>query len=165
MPAGVALDLLRRQGLSSVPRAGSEESSADVQLDPEDADFVRSVAILVTSAMERRRAEDALVERDEQLRQAQKMEAIGQLAGGVAHDFNNLLTVINVHTDLLLQQFTPDMPHRRDVEEIGRAASRAAALTRQLLTFSRKQVVQPQVLDLARVVSGVEPMLQRLIGE
>jgi two-component system cell cycle sensor histidine kinase/response regulator CckA len=165
MPPAVALDLLRKQGLSSVPRAGSEESSADVQLDPEDADFVRSVAILVTSAMERRRAEDALVERDEQLRQAQKMEAIGQLAGGVAHDFNNLLTVINVHTDLLLQQFQPDMPLRHDVEEIARAASRAASLTRQLLTFSRKQVVQPQVLDLARVVAGVEPMLQRLIGE
>jgi two-component system cell cycle sensor histidine kinase/response regulator CckA len=165
VPQIVALDLLRRHGLASVLQAGSEESSADVQLDPEDADFVRSVAILVTSAMERRRAEDALLERDEQLRQAQKMEAIGQLAGGVAHDFNNLLTVINVHTDLLLQQFPPDMPLRHDVEEIARAASRAASLTRQLLTFSRKQVVQPQVLDLARVVTGVEPMLQRLIGE
>jgi two-component system, cell cycle sensor histidine kinase and response regulator CckA len=165
MPQSVALDLLRRQGLAVIPPAGTEESSADVQLDPEDADFVRSVATLVTSAMERRRAEDALVERDEQLRQAQKMEAIGQLAGGVAHDFNNLLTVINVHTDLLLQQLVGDAPHRRDVEEISRAASRAASLTRQLLTFSRKQVVQPQVLDLARVVTGVEPMLHRLIGE
>jgi two-component system, cell cycle sensor histidine kinase and response regulator CckA len=165
LPKTVALDLLRRQGLASIPRASAEVSSADVQLDPEDADFVRSIAILVTSAMERRRAEDTLVERDEQLRQAQKMEAIGQLAGGVAHDFNNLLTIINVHTDLLLQQLPESAPLRKDVEEVARAASRAASLTRQLLTFSRKQVVQPLVLDLARVVTGVEPMLQRLIGE
>jgi two-component system cell cycle sensor histidine kinase/response regulator CckA len=115
--------------------------------------------------MERRRAEDALREREDQLRQAQKMEAIGQLAGGVAHDFNNLLTIINVHSDLLLQDLQNENPMRQDVEEISRAAARAASLTRQLLTFSRKQVVQPQVLDLARVVTGVEPMLRRLIGE
>jgi CheY-like chemotaxis protein len=93
------------------------------------------------------------------------MEAIGQLAGGVAHDFNNLLTVINVHTDLLLLQLDKRDPMHADIEEIARAAARAASLTRQLLAFSRKGVVQPQVLDLARVVEGVEPMLRRLIGE
>ncbi|HJQ18787.1 MAG TPA: PAS domain-containing protein [Gemmatimonadaceae bacterium] len=164
VPERVALDLLRRHGLSDAG-ARDEEASAGITLEAEDADFVRSAALLLTSARERRRAEDALLEREEQLRQAQKMEAIGQLAGGVAHDFNNLLTVINVHTDLLLRALSSADAMRGDVEEIARAAARAASLTRQLLTFSRKQVVQPQVLDLARVVSGVEPMLRRLIGE
>jgi signal transduction histidine kinase len=165
LPARVAYDLLRRHGLSTPVRVEGEEPSAGVELEAQDADFVRSAAHLVSSAIERRRAMDALHERDEQLRQAQKMEAIGQLAGGVAHDFNNLLTIINVHTDLLLQTLTEGEPMHADVEEIARAATRAASLTRQLLTFSRKQVVQPQVLDLARVVTGMEPMLRRLIGE
>ncbi|MEX2177919.1 MAG: PAS domain-containing protein [Gemmatimonadaceae bacterium] len=166
LPTRVALDMLRRFGLAqAAPGLGGEEPSAPVRLDREDEDFVRSAAHLLSSAMERRRAEDTLREREEQLRQAQKMEAIGQLAGGVAHDFNNLLTVINVHTDLLLQQLGEGKPMRHDVEEIARAATRAASLTRQLLTFSRKQVIQPRVLDLARVVTGVEPMLRRLIGE
>ena len=165
IPRRAALELLRKQGLVGIHRTSGEGPSGGVKLDPEDADFVRSVAHLVTAAAERRRAEDALHERDEQLRQAQKMEAIGQLAGGVAHDFNNLLTVINVHTDLLLMNLAAADSRRTDVEEIARAAARAASLTRQLLTFSRKGVVQPQVLDLGRVASGVEPMLRRLIGE
>ena len=166
LPERVALDLLRRHGLAYASAAAAgEDSSAPVALDPEDENFVRSAAHLLSAAIERRRAEDVLREREEQLRQAQKMEAIGQLAGGVAHDFNNLLTVINVHTDLLLQQLGDGEAMRGDVEEIARAAARAASLTRQLLTFSRKQVVQPQVLDLARVVAGIEPMLRRLIGE
>ena len=165
IPRRAALDLLRKHGLVGIHRPSGEGPSGGVKLQAEDADFVRSVAHLVTAAAERRRAEDALRERDEQLRQAQKMEAIGQLAGGVAHDFNNLLTVINVHTDLLLMNLTSGDSRRTDVEEIARAAARAASLTRQLLTFSRKGVVQPQVLDLGRVAGGVEPMLRRLIGE
>ena len=165
VPRRAALDLLRKHGLVGIQRTSGEGPSGGVKLELEDADFVRSVAHLVTTAAERRRAEDALRERDEQLRQAQKMEAIGQLAGGVAHDFNNLLTVINVHTDLLLMNLTGADSRRNDVEEIARAAARAASLTRQLLTFSRKGVVQPQVLDLGRVAGGVEPMLRRLIGE
>jgi len=164
LPHRVALDLLHRHGLAQ-PASSGEDSSAPVRLEREDEDFVRSAAHLLSAAIERRRAETVLREREEQLRQAQKMEAVGQLAGGVAHDFNNLLTVINVHTDLLLSQLAEGQPMRGDIEEIARAAARAASLTRQLLTFSRKQVVQPQVLDLARVVSGVEPMLLRLIGE
>ncbi|HYC52807.1 MAG TPA: ATP-binding protein [Gemmatimonadaceae bacterium] len=165
VPTRAALELLRRNGLTNIEPVRGEDPSGGVRLGTEDVDFVRSVAHLVSSAIERRRAEDALREREDQLRQAQKMEAVGQLAGGVAHDFNNLLTVINVHTDILLQDLPEADPRRQDVEEIGRAAARAASLTRQLLTFSRKQVVQPQVLDLARVVTGVEPMLRRLIGE
>ena len=100
-----------------------------------------------------------------QLRQAQKMEAVGQLAGGVAHDFNNLLTVINVHAELALETLTSDEGLHADLTEISRAAGRAAALTRQLLAFSRKQVMQPQLLDLRDVIAGVAPMLARLIGE
>jgi len=100
---------------------------------------------------------------EEQLRQAQKMEAIGQLAGGVAHDFNNMLTAILGYAELLTEQIGPDQPLGRDVQEIAMAAERAAALTRQLLAFSRKQTVKPVPLSLNAVVEALEPMLRRLI--
>jgi signal transduction histidine kinase/ActR/RegA family two-component response regulator len=102
---------------------------------------------------------------EDQLRQAQKMEAVGRLAGGVAHDFNNLLTVVTGYSDFLIRQLDEGSVMRKDAEEIQRAADRAAALTRQLLAFSRKQVLQPRVLDLNEVVAGMEKMLHRLIGE
>jgi signal transduction histidine kinase/ActR/RegA family two-component response regulator len=100
-----------------------------------------------------------------QLRQAQKMEAVGRLAGGVAHDFNNLLTVITGRSQLLLLKLPPESPLRRDVELVEETAHRASALTRQLLAFSRKQMVQPRIVDLNEVVRGMETMLGRLIGE
>jgi PAS domain S-box-containing protein len=102
---------------------------------------------------------------DEQLRQAQKMEGIGLLAGGIAHDFNNLLTVILGRTALMLGRLEADDRSRRDVQLIQKTAERAATLTRQLLAFSRKQVLQPAVVNLNGVVADLEPMLHRLIGE
>jgi len=104
-------------------------------------------------------------EMEEQLRQSQKMEAVGQLAGGIAHDFNNLLTGILGYGDLLLNRVAGDGPARHDVEEIMKAAGRATALTRQLLAFSRKQVFQVKVTSLNDVVSNLDGMLRRLIGE
>ena len=100
-----------------------------------------------------------------QLRQAQKMEAVGRLAGGIAHDFNNLLTAIIGYTDLALADLREGDPMRQDMEEILRAAHRAAGLTRQLLAFSRQQVLAPRVLDLNEVVQTVDKMLGRLVGE
>jgi len=102
---------------------------------------------------------------EKQLREAQKMEAVGRLAGGVAHDFNNLLTVIIGYSQLLLIRLPEGEAMRREIEEIKNAGIRAAALTNQLLVFSRKQVVQPTVLDLNVVVAGIVKMLRRLIGE
>jgi two-component system cell cycle sensor histidine kinase/response regulator CckA len=102
---------------------------------------------------------------EEQLRQAQKMEAIGRLAGGIAHDFNNLLTVIKGYTGLLLESLDTQHSLRKDVEQIEKAAERAASLTRQLLAFSRKQVLQIEVLDLNSIVANMDKMLRRLIGE
>jgi PAS domain S-box-containing protein len=100
-----------------------------------------------------------------QLRHAQKMEAVGRLAGGIAHDFNNLLTAINGYSELLLEELDQRHPRRRQVEEIRKAGERAAALTQQLLAFSRRQVLQPKILDLNLVVAGMEELLRRLIGE
>ena len=108
------------------------------------------------------RKHDAL---EAQLHQAQKMEAVGRLAGGVAHDFNNMLAVISGHADLALERTAPDSPLRADLLEIQNAAGRSADLTRQLLAFARKQTIAPKVLDLNDTIAGMLKMLRRLIGE
>jgi len=102
---------------------------------------------------------------EEQLRQSQKMEAVGRLAGGVAHDFNNLLNVVAGYSDLLMKRLPGESPLRKDVTQIRRATDRAASLVRQLLAFSRRQVLQPRELDLNAVVSEMNDMLRRIIGE
>jgi PAS domain S-box-containing protein len=102
---------------------------------------------------------------EEQFRQAQKMEAVGQLAGGVAHDFNNLLTVIIAYGTMMAEELAPDAASRADIEQILAAAQRASGLTRQLLAFSRQQVLQPRVVDTNQAVSTVATMLRRVIGE
>ena len=102
---------------------------------------------------------------ESQFRQAQKMEAVGQLAGGVAHDFNNLLTVIISYSQMLLADTSEGSPSRADIHEIKRAAERAALLTKQLLAFSRQQVLRPQILDLNLVIGDLEQMLRRLLRE
>ena len=105
------------------------------------------------------------IRREAEMRQTHKMEAIGRLAGGVAHDFNNVLTAIFGYADLLLDQIPADDSRHGDVQEIRRAAERAAALTRQLLAFSRKQMIQPRVLSLNEVVESLQMLLARLVGE
>ena len=115
--------------------------------------------------LERKRAEDALRMSEKQLRQAQKMEAVGRLAGGLAHDFNNLLTVIMGHSQVLLDELSVGSPIRAKIEEMQKAGERAANLIRQLMAFSRKQPMEPNVLPLNSVIGNVEGMLRRLIGE
>jgi len=143
-----------------------EDGNYDYPLDPDGGDEVSEV----TAAFERMRGtllknQEQRASLENQLRQAQKMEAVGRLAGGVAHDFNNLLTVIKGHSDLLEMKLGTLSPAQQSIAQVRKAADRATALTRQLLAFSRMQVLQPRVLDLNALISDVGKMLPMLIGE
>ena len=121
--------------------------------------------IVLSDISERRRAEAERVQLEAQLRQAQKMESVGLLAGGVAHDFNNKLAIILGYTEIILGKVAPTEPLVADLQEIQKAAEHSADLTRQLLAFARKQVVMPRILDINAAVEGMLRMLRRLIGE
>ena len=126
---------------------------------------VNGVIEYIRDITQQKQAEEALHRSEEQLRQSQKMEAVGCLAGGVAHDFNNILTAIIGYVELLRLKFDYDDPRQKDLQEIQNAAERAASLTSQLLAFSRKQIFSPKVLNLNNLVMNLDKMLRRLIGE
>ncbi len=171
--APAALELLRATGID-VPfiivsgTIGEETAVAALKAGAHDF-LIKSHLARLLPAIERelreakRRREHRRLEK--QFLQSQKMEAVGQLAGGIAHDFNNLLTIIAGYSQLILDRLPPGDGVREKVEEIKNAGDRAAALTHQLLAFSRRQVLQPQVVDLNQVVANLDKMLQRLIGE
>jgi PAS domain S-box-containing protein len=129
-----------------------------------ELDGRRARLVLATDISERTRTRAALHQSEEQLRQAQRMDAAGRLAGGVAHDFNNLLTTIRGFSDLLLRDMPAGEARRKDVEQIRKAADRGAILTRQLLSFGRQQTLEPRAIELNSVVSNMEGLIQRLIG-
>jgi len=148
-------------------RKGGTDVAVSISLAP-----IRDVSGRVVGASKtardltvQRQAESALRSAEEQLRQSQKMEAVGRLAGGIAHDFNNVLSVVLSYSEMILSDLAPNNPMRGDLDEICKAALRAADLTRQLLMFSRQQVVAPKVLDLNELVSGMDKMVTRIVGE
>jgi signal transduction histidine kinase len=146
-------------------RDGTWRSAEGVMVNRLGDPAVGAIVVNHRDVTERKAAEQMLRETEDRLRQAHKMEAVGRLAGGVAHDFNNVLTAIFGYSDLLRDQLPESDPRRPDLDEIRRSAERAASLTRQLLAFSRKQVMQPRLLDLNDVVANVEKLLRKLMGD
>ncbi len=123
------------------------------------------IVAMTLDISDRKEAEKERRNLEEQLRQSQKMEAVGRLAGGVAHDFNNMLNVILLHSELLLEDIEEDRPEHEDISEIARAAKRSADLTRQLLAFARRQTISPKIIDINETIESMLKMLKRLIGE
>jgi PAS domain S-box-containing protein len=157
-PMGANLELAARR------RDGSE-FPVDIALSPVETDDGLLVVAAVRDIRERRKGERERADLESQLRDAQRMESVGRLAGGIAHDFNNVLTVIRGHAELTLIDMPLDAPARSDLEQINSAAGHGAELTNKLLALSRRQVIQPIVLDLNGVVGELAPMLRRLLGD
>jgi PAS domain S-box-containing protein len=146
-------------------RKDGTEFPIELSLGSWDSEQSRFYVGIIRDVTERKRAEEVLRQTEQQLRQAQKMEVVGQLAGGIAHDFNNLLTVMLGRSHVLLSRLDASSPLRHDMELIATTAASAGALTQRMLAFSRKQMLQPKVLDLNVVVRGMASMLRRIIGE
>ncbi len=140
-------------------------NKATGQITRDDLDILVVIASIAAAAIEQTDNAEAIRLKDIQLQQSQKMEAMGRLAGGVAHDFNNLLTVMQGFSEMIVSSLDPSAAGRMYAEEILKAAQRASGLTKQLLAFSRKQVLEPRVVNLNELVSNLEKMLKRLIGE
>lgn len=162
---GIAARAMGRFGPISGLRANGEEFPLEASISQIEVDGHVLYTVTCRDVTERVRAAEIQKKLETQLHQSQKMEAFGQLAGGVAHDFNNLLTVISGYSEWMLTTLAIEGDLRNMVSEILRAAERATALTRQLLAFSRQQVIEPKILDLNSVVDDVGKMLRRLIGE
>jgi len=158
----LTLSALERRELSVEERGNLLAACATVAAALANAQHVER---LEAAVREREAAEKALRESQAQLLQSQKMEALGLMAGGISHDFNNLLTVITGYAEMLREEALEAQPDFSGIEEILQAADRAMGLTRQLLTFSRKQVLQPRLLDLNAVIEDLETMLRRVLGE
>jgi two-component system cell cycle sensor histidine kinase/response regulator CckA len=146
-------------------RLNNEDFPVEIDIGLFEWDGNPALQLMIRDCTERVQREEELQSQQDQLRQMQKMEAIGRLAGGVAHDFNNLLTAITGYSEMVLHGLGSADPLRSDVEQIIRAGEKAAALTRQLLVFSRKQALKQQVLNPNLVVTNMEKLLRRLIGE
>ena len=150
---------------TALTRRGGESVPVEMRITLVEVEGRLALLGIARDISDRKRAEAERTALEDQLRQAQKMEAIGRLAGGIAHDFNNILTAIRGNASLALAELPPGDGPRDDLEQIERGADRAAALIRQLLAFARRTVLQPEVVDLSAIVQRLEPMLRRLIGE
>jgi two-component system cell cycle sensor histidine kinase/response regulator CckA len=156
------------ESMTVIPDAGGEDERTFLMVKFPLRDIegeVSAVVTIATDITERRRSAEERTELEHRLAQAQRLESVGQLAGGVAHDFNNLLSVILTCVGFAMRELPADHPVRDDVDEIGRAADRASALTRQLLMFSRREVVKPEVIDVGGLARELERLLARTLSE
>jgi PAS domain S-box-containing protein len=156
-----------REGVALIQHQRKDGSIVDMELVSHalELDGRRARLVLATDISDRTRTRAALHQSEEQLRHAQRMDVVGRLASGVAHDFNNLLTTIRGFSEMLLRELPAEDRHRADVERIRKAADRGALLTRQLLAFGQRQALQPRVLKLDVMISGLAGLIRRLVGE